>query len=585
MKKYFAIIALASLTLVACEKVQEFFDDSDDVTTIYAIAGANNTKTTVNGLNVLWSSGDVVAVANENDEIVEFTLKGGAGSNEASFEGTLGGKELGDYAVYPFTANSAVEGNSVTVDYLTTWAYGETVLPMWGKRVSEYSFYNVGGAVLVTYSNVPATTNGKHFVFTSNKNITGTVTVSNLGGTPAVSTPAGGNTVTITGIPSDATSVSVIVPVPAGTDYNITAALYEDSTDALVPGTLKAANDRTFTRNIITKFDDVDLTPVITVTSANPMAVASTTSSQTITYAIANVAASEVVTASSNDAWITGLNVVNGTTVTFNVAQQPQGGAGRSGEITLSYNGASNVVVTVNQDPAPVINVTSANPMYVDEEDGGAKSISYSISNPTTATLSASTSDSWITITDDSAVSFTVAYNTDAAPRTGTITLTYDGAEDVTVTVHQEGLVFTLTASNYSTNWTAAGTTNTNPLRFGGKGKGASHEGSLISNSGLFNDYNISRIIVTSGAKSGSGTIDNLTISAYTTLDEDPIGSVSNNDNVPSSSLTLTNADATNGTSWNGKYYKIIYSITSAKPQEITYIQFTDAKFYGYDEP
>ncbi|MBP5567347.1 MAG: hypothetical protein J6X57_07690 [Bacteroidales bacterium] len=591
MKKYFAIIALASLTLVACEKVQEFFDDSDDVTTIYAIAGANNTKTTVNGLNVLWSSGDVVAVANENDEIVEFTLKGGAGSNEASFEGTLGGKELGTYAVYPSTTNSAVSGTTVSVDYLDTWAYGKTEVPMWGKKVSEYSFYNVGGAVLVTYSNVPATTNGKHFVFTSNKNITGTVTVSNLGGTPAVSTPAGGNTVTITGIPSDATSVSVIVPVPAGTDYNITAALYEDSTDALVPGTLKAATGRTFKINNITKFDDVDLTPIITIETSSPIAVASTASTDNaITYNIANVAAGEEVTTSANVAWIENVTVVDETTVTFDVAQQPQGGAGRSGEITLSYNGASNVVVTVNQDPAPVINVSTTTPLYVKETGESSQSVSYTISYPTAGSaLTAAESLDWVStpVVGANAVTFTVTDQTHGAnARYGIITLNYPNANPVSFYVSQEGKVYTL-----------SGTTNNN-TQSGVKDNGISWSGDVsVGNqwqiTGTKNQtqtkefhsttempYNVTSVDFTMGGYNAVDSIESLVISAHSgssTGTEVGSTSISGRNNIVNKTNTLTigaGVDCTN------KYYK--FSFNSIYFKNNNYINFTSAVFYGF---
>ena len=438
MKKYFAIIALASLTLVACEKVQEFFDDSNDVTTIYAIAGADRTKTTVSGLNVYWSTGDVVAVANEDNDVVEFTLKGEGGSAEASFEGTLGGKALGTYAVYPSTTNSAVAGNTVTVDYLTTWAYGKTELPMWGKRVSEYSFYNVGGAVLVTYSNVPATTNDKYFVFTSNNNITGTVTVSNLDSTPSVNTPNGGNTVTITGISGSATSVSVIVPVPAGTGYNFTAQLKEATTNTVVPGTQKTATDKTITKNIITKFDDVDLTPVISNPSPSSFEVPYTaTTDHSISYSIANVAAGEVVTASANVTWINNFNVTTGT-VTFDVDanyyNSPDNGIERDGTITLTYAGAISKTINVNQAPAPVITASPTSFSLAGNQAHSGNTINYSISNVASGAKVTATSNQ-DSITISSTTESTVVFTTAKKFTSGTITLSYLGAENVVITV------------------------------------------------------------------------------------------------------------------------------------------------------
>ena len=346
MKKYFAMIALATLTLVACEKMEESKDLSNDVTTISAAAGAGQTKTTVDGFDVKWSAGDVLAVADEDDTIVEFTLTSGAGEQDATFEGTLGGKALGDYAVYPFS-NAAVTGTAVIAEYLDTWAYGKTEVPMWGANDGSgaYAFTNIGGAILVTYSNVPATTNDKYFVLTSSENITGPVTVSGLDSTPSVDVTAmTGTTVTVTGIPGDATSVSVIVPVPAGTGYDFAVELREATTDAVVPGTTKTASDRTITANQITKFPDIDLTPVIT---ANPLtftiAQNKASSGNVINYSISNVAAGKQVTATPSNTTVS-VTGITATTVTFSTEKKYTDGT----TITLSYPGAASVVITVN---------------------------------------------------------------------------------------------------------------------------------------------------------------------------------------------------------------------------------------------
>ena len=65
--------------------------------------------------------------------------------------------------------------------------------------------------------------------------------------------------------------------------------------------------------------------------------------------------------------------------------------------------------------------------------------IGYSIVNPTTATLTAVPSATWIAIDniDNTKVTFTTTENTEYIPRQGTITLSYEGADDVEVTVNQ----------------------------------------------------------------------------------------------------------------------------------------------------
>ncbi len=88
--------------------------------------------------------------------------------------------------------------------------------------------------------------------------------------------------------------------------------------------------------------------PVINVTTDNPMGVANTASSQTIEYTIENPTEA-TLTAVSGDAWISNINYSTPGQVTFDVAAQESGAAARDGSITLSYEGAENVVVTVSQ--------------------------------------------------------------------------------------------------------------------------------------------------------------------------------------------------------------------------------------------
>lgn len=96
----------------------------------------------------------------------------------------------------------------------------------------------------------------------------------------------------------------------------------------------------------------------------------------------------------------------------------------------------SNVVVTQNQDPA----INAANVSI--EFDATSGEIDYTIDNPTEATLTAAkTTGDWISNVQvdavNSKVTFTVTTN-DGAERTGTITLSYTGAEDKVVTVTQK---------------------------------------------------------------------------------------------------------------------------------------------------
>lgn len=95
-------------------------------------------------------------------------------------------------------------------------------------------------------------------------------------------------------------------------------------------------------------------------------------------------------------------------------------------------------ITKVNTDP--VINVTSSNPMDVSNAND-LYAIEYTITNPTGASISASANVAWIHDFDysvDGEVAFEVdAQVTDAAARSGVITLSYTGANSVAVTVNQ----------------------------------------------------------------------------------------------------------------------------------------------------
>ena len=107
---------------------------------------------------------------------------------------------------------------------------------------------------------------------------------------------------------------------------------------------------------LIVEEDLVNYVPSISVTSANPMSVANTAGSKTITYLIDDAPAGAVltgVTKSEGANWISNINYSTSGTVTFDVTAQETGAQARSATLTLKYTGAADVTVTVNQDAGP----------------------------------------------------------------------------------------------------------------------------------------------------------------------------------------------------------------------------------------
>lgn len=294
MKKYSVFMTiLAAVSMIACQKEQEkekepVVEPEKEVvfTTISATASEAETKTYVDGLQVKWSKDDVIAVANEDDELVEFTLKGDGGVSSGSFDGDLSGKALGTYAVYPNTTNAAVAGNKASVDYKTTWAYGKSEVPMYGVNdgTGAYTFSNIGGAIQISYTNVPAS--AAKFVLTEThtgaaaKPITGTVVIEDLDTTPTLDLSGlDGHTVTITGVTPDGEGNALfIIPVPAGDGYIFRFELQTSGGEA-IPGTQKLASNQTINANRIKRF------PAIAVPATAPNV-------RTLTFSFSSTSAS-----------------------------------------------------------------------------------------------------------------------------------------------------------------------------------------------------------------------------------------------------------------------------------------------------
>lgn len=277
MKKIVLFVMMAACSVIACQKEQnkeQILTPEEEpikevvLTSISASAGEVQTKTSVDGLQVKWSKDDVIGVADNENTIVPFQLQGDGNVVSGSFDGDLGGKTLGTYAVYPKTTNSAVADHTASVDYLTTWAYGKSEVPMYGVNdgTGSYTFHNIGGAIQVSYSNIPTTSKAKFFRITETHTgggemyITGTVNLSTLNSTPTISLSSlDGQVINVTGIAKDAKSVTLIIPVPAQDGYNFKIELYENDATSPIPGSLKTATNKNVTAGKILRFPNIAL--------------------------------------------------------------------------------------------------------------------------------------------------------------------------------------------------------------------------------------------------------------------------------------------------------------------------------------
>ena len=231
MKKFLIITTAFAMLFVGCSKELEEPIQNDEpkvgaTDEITAIAPAE-TKTTIEGLNLKWAADDAITVFDTSAGAHEFTIKTGAGTASATFEGSLGGATAGTYALYPHAAANTLAGNAATVVYPDTYEYGNVPAPLLGTNGGEntYTFANVGGVLRIAYSNAPAF--ATTFEIESTANICGAYTITDVTSSMAGSFTDGAKKVTITDLPGTS-DLEFFIPLPAG-DYTFTVRLKRDS--------------------------------------------------------------------------------------------------------------------------------------------------------------------------------------------------------------------------------------------------------------------------------------------------------------------------------------------------------------------
>ena len=140
----------------------------------------------------------------------------------------------------------------------------------------------------------------------------------------------------------------------------------------------------------------------------------------------------------SNDVTVTNTSTAAGTTLTVTVTNIAKG-------VKCYY-----ISYTISASTDPMINAPASIDLASDATEG---EIEYSIINPATGVnLEATTTTSWIsgiTVTDEK-VTFTTTANTETTERQGTITLSYQGADDKDVTIIQAAYVPPVVMTNYA---------------------------------------------------------------------------------------------------------------------------------------
>ena len=165
MKKYFAIICLA-MAAIACNKesVTETHPEAEGVRTVTLTATLPSTKVNVdleNNGKVTWSSDDKIAVYNTYGDKFEFTVKEGAGTDNATFECSSFTGTIADIAVFPYDWAGDTKGEITIPEYRERTDDIPAVMASKieggdGSEVSPLYFNSLMAIIEFTIKDVPA---------------------------------------------------------------------------------------------------------------------------------------------------------------------------------------------------------------------------------------------------------------------------------------------------------------------------------------------------------------------------------------------------------------------------------------------
>ena len=235
MKKYISILAtIVALALVSCQKTEPTQPENgvSKVSTLKAVVSPETRVSVDDAGTYAWQAGDKIAVIDNEGNANEFTTTQAGASVDFT---TATAIELGDYAVYPYDANTMAEENMVIVNLPSTYTYkeGATNIPMLGKIVDgTATFKAIGGVLKLTVIGVPSSATSLSFSAT-NKKIIGDFTIADASvESPSISVAAKGasdNVVSVNFSESRADNMVFYIPLPTGTIDGFTVA-FDDGT-------------------------------------------------------------------------------------------------------------------------------------------------------------------------------------------------------------------------------------------------------------------------------------------------------------------------------------------------------------------
>lgn len=198
--------------LVLVDNGREDASSTEGLCTITATLESSVTKTTLDGMNVVWQTGDKIKVFSDaNVSGVVYTLNSGAGTTTGTFIGDPVG-EGPYYAVYPASAITSKKTTTLIVTapviqgyVANNFAQNVNLAVAKGDDLNNLSFRNAGGLLKLSVTG-SKTINAVNLYSAADEALNGTLTVSDL----TAETP----TMTYTGSGEDKNMISLKISTP-----------------------------------------------------------------------------------------------------------------------------------------------------------------------------------------------------------------------------------------------------------------------------------------------------------------------------------------------------------------------------------
>ena len=212
------------------EGISEFQPDTNktgNVTLLASIENADSRASLVATGETRWQANDAIKVVCDDGSTSIFNIDGTGETRRALFTGTLDGKSVGEYALYPTTAE--LSDQTLSVEFPSEIAPSPTGTCAFMAGVinekNEVEFKQLTAYVTVQINKLAPET--AKIVFTSDKNLSGAYSVTLPEGmTEGAIAKDGDATVTVVFAEAAPTMVNVFFPLAIGNYAHLTATAY-----------------------------------------------------------------------------------------------------------------------------------------------------------------------------------------------------------------------------------------------------------------------------------------------------------------------------------------------------------------------